>query len=270
MYILSEDYLKYATFTNADTLTLASGHPLTNMQDSRLSRNAWILPATLHGDLYGVSMFGDNPYYNEYETATVDIDFNLRAEQSFDTFAMGGVNFGTVNITLSWAMVDIDSPDGSVTFTHAGPMDTIVIPTGTVTARYFRIGIGSSLPDGNYLVIGRVMLGNRVSLPGIRTIFDVDHISTANRSFSDSRQLYGGPKVIYRRLSVTFPDIADPAELVSIFETVDLYNPFFLAWDEACMDTQQNLYCAWDDDTLPLNYNDARRYTSRATFSEVF
>jgi hypothetical protein len=270
MYILSEDFIKSATLTNADSLTLASGHPLTNVQDSRLSRNAWILPATLHGDLYGVSMYGENPYYDEYETATVDIDFNLRASKTFDTFALGGNNFGTIDLTLSWAAVDIDTPDGSISFTHSGPMSTVVIPTGTVTARYFRVAIGSSLPDGNYLVIGRIMLGNRVSLPGIRTIFDIDHVSTANRSFSDSRQLYGGPKVIYRKLNVTFPDIADPAELVDIFTTVDLYNPFFLAWDEECMETQENMYCAWTDDALPFNHNDARRYTSRATFTEVF
>lgn len=270
MIVLSEDHLKYADITNSTQIVTYSGHPITNIQDSRLSRNAWIIPEALRGQLYGIKMYGVNPYYDQYALEDVNIDFDMKAVKDFDTFALAGNNFSIITLALSWAMTDINVPDGTVSYNYSSPLQAVVIPTGAQSARYFRLTIGNVLPTGNYEVIGRVALGNKVSFPAIRTVYDVDLISTANRTLSDSQQLYGGPKVIYKRVSVSFPYIQDPAELMQIFRDVDLYNPFFLSFDEECITGPENLYCTLSEDSLPLNHNDAKFFTSRLSFTEVF
>lgn len=270
MKLLIQDFLRYADITNETAITTAPGHPIENIQDPRLSRNAWILPSSLTGQLYGISLYGENPYYELYATEEVIIDFDLKAIQTFDTFGLAGNNFGIVNITLSWAEVDISAPDGSVSFSSSDPLDPIVIPTGVQSARYFRISLGNVEPQGNYIVIGRVALGAADPLPVIRPILDVDITSTANRTFSDSRQLYGGPKVVYKRLNISFPEIDDTGPIIELFTKVDLYNPVFLFWDEPCVEEEQNLYCTLSESSLPLNRNDAGFYTSRLSFTEVF
>ena len=270
MKLLIQDFLRYADITNETAIVTAPGHPITNIQDSRLSRNAWIIPSSLQAQLYGISLYGENPYYELYATEEVIIDFDLKAIQTFDTFGLAGNNFGVVNITLSWAEIDISSPSGSISFSSSDPLDPIVIPTGVQSARYFRITIGSVQPDGNYLLIGRVALGIADPLPDIRPVIDIDITSTANRTFSDSMQLYGGPKVVFRQMNISFPEIDDPANIIALFTKVDMYNPVFLFWDEPCSEVEKNLYCALTESSLPLNRNDAGFYTSRLSFREVF
>ena len=267
MKILIEDFLKYADITNSAAIVTAAGHPIENIQDSRLSRNAWIIPSSLQGLLYGMSMYGANPYYEQYATAEVIIDFDLKAVQTFDTFGLAGNNFTLVNITLSWAVSDIETPDGSVSISGGEAADAIVIPTGLQNAQYFRVSIGNVAPDGNYEVIGRMALGLAEALPGIRPIIDVDITSTANRTFSDSQQLYGGPKVIYKRLNVTFPEIDDPTDLIALFTKIDLYNPIFLIWNEPFADNEANLYCTLSDEFLPRTL--ARPFRQAAAMSLI-
>lgn len=268
MRVLYDDLLEDGTITS--THLTYPGHPIENIQDSRLSRNAWLAVELDSGDSYGSGLYGEEPYLNLTSAVDIDIDFDLGSTRDFDTFGMAGNNLVLGDLTLSWAVTDIETPDGSVTYNVTEKEWTIMVPLEAQSARYFRISIGSFTIEGNFLMIGRVSLGDIYPVPDIGPVYDVDHITTANRTFSDTRQLYGGPRVLYRRISVSYPDMETQEVLSTLFRDVDLYNPFFLEFDEECLDTEANMYSTFDKDTLPFNYNQARIYTARLTFTEVF
>lgn len=271
MRILSNDLVQNGIISNAQAIVTEPGHPIENIQDTRLSHNAWIQAEGYAGNLYQTSMYNQGFFTGLRESSSAVIDFDLGAVKDFDTMAIAGNNFTNIDYTISWAVDDIETPDGTKYYAYAGAQWTsiITLALSNVAARYVRLSIADAQQTDTYLQIGRVAIGAAVQMPGIRPIYDVDHITNANRVISQSRQVYGGPVVIYRRVNVSFPNIDDQSELLEFFKEVDLYSPFFVQFDADCPMKEEALYAVVSEDTLPFNFNDTF-YTSRLSFEEVF
>lgn len=270
MKVLTGDLLASSTITNAVGIDTANGHPIEYIQDQRLSRSAWILPSSLAGDLFGISLYGENPYLSLYSSEEVVIDFDMKSQVNFTTFGLAGNNWNSFSIDLSWSTTDIDVPDGSETFVSTEELYAFTVSLGSQTARYFRMRLYDFTITGNYIIIGRVSLGDLTVLPAIGPIYDPTYESTALQEFSDTRQVYGGPKVIFRTVNVSFPEITTRAELVSLFRTLDLYTASIWVFDEPCLSGEDDLYGVIGDNQLPLAYNEARVTSGRWTITEVY
>lgn len=271
MKVLAEDILQTSTILETGIET-APGHPIENILDARLSHNAWILPAGFTGSMYAASLYNQDYYMEFAESAGTTIDFDLNATREFRTMCVAGNNFTNIDYTISWALTDINVPDGTFTYQVGGPEWTsfIELADGLLSARYVRLVITDAQQTDQYLQIGRVAIGVSQELPDFAPIYDVDYISNGNMAMSQSRQLYGGPVVIYRRVNITYPYIEDKTEIVDFFRQVDVYNPFFVQFDDKCPMPEAGMYAKLSENTLPLNYSEGHFFKSRLSFEEVY
>jgi len=271
MKVLSNDLLQASTLIDTG-LETPPGHPLDNILDPRLSHNAWILPEGFTGSMYSASLYNQEYYMEFAESAGTVIDFDLNDTRKFQTMCVAGNNFKNIKYTISWAITDINIPDGSFTYTVDGPEWTsfINLSESLISARYVRLVIEDAQQTTRWIQLGRVALGIPETLPDFAPIYDVDYISNANRAMSQSRQLYGGPVVIYRRVNITYPNIDDKDELLIFFRKVDIYNPFFVQFDDKCPMPEDAMYSTLSENSLPFNYTDGHFYKSRISLEEIF
>lgn len=272
MKILGTDFIPDSIITNADTINDTPGHPVENVQDSRLSHNARILPAGYSGNMYMASLYNQNYNLDFKESEAVMIDFDLGAQKAFNTFCLAGNNFNNIDYRISWAVDDISTPDGSFNYLYSGEewVSYIELSTGIINARYVRFEITDAQQADTYLQIGRISIGASEQLPKIAPTYDVEYTSNANVSLSQSMQVYGGPVVIYKTVNMRFPIIEQKKELLDFFKTVDVYNPFYVYFNDRCPMDEDALYCRLSNPTLPFNYNEANIFTGQLSFQEVF
>ena len=265
-----DDLLIDATLLNELDLTFVAGMPIEDAYDQRLSRKAGMLTsATFRGaNLYGSS----SPYHSLFGgmlvTSDVILDYDLGGEKVFSMVGIAGHNITNMHCIVTWSTTNILTPDGGATFTDLSPTMYLTLSEVPITARFVRIQFVTPVSTG-ILVIGRLMLSSENVSEGIGPSYDRELISTGTREWSVSRQLYGGPRVMYRRLSFTFPDILSPDGHEGMFKDVDVYTAFFTSFDDDCI-PEVPLYGAVEEDSVAFTYNNALIYTSRITLSEAF
>lgn len=128
-------------------------------------------------------------------------------------------------------------------------------------------------------MIGRLELGELYHPPVINDQLVASEVSNSVLSLSSSRQAYGYRRTTYTRGTIQFPIVeSDEAfELLAFYQDVDIFVPFFIAFDEDCILAKTNYAILEETETLPLNYQYSREaesanhyWTSSLTFSEVY
>lgn len=93
---------------------------------------------------------------------------------------------------------------------------------------YWRLFIDDAANPDGYISIGRLFLGEKLELPGMKPDQGVDDMTTDKVSFSESGQTYGDAVVKFRKYTVNFPYISE-AERVKIraaFTDRRIFKPF--------------------------------------------
>ena len=117
------------------------------------------------------------------------------------------------------------------------------------TYNYWRLYInddGSNSPD--YIEIGGLYLGTYVQLPGMKIDQKIDNKTTSMKSLSQSGQLYGDKRYKYRSFTVNFPAItnAQKAEITTMWESMDITDPFYLLIWANREDMETPIYCCFN------------------------
>jgi hypothetical protein len=142
----------------------------------------------------------------------------------------------------------------------------------TFSAQRFDIVITDPfIVPGPLSYIGRLELGLSYEFPGISVNVKVDEVSNSNTIISASRQAYGYRRASYTRASVQFPLIerADMDEMTNVFKYVDTFTPFFVTFDEDCVEGTTNYGILEDTNTLAFQMNEAQVFSSSLSISEV-
>ncbi|MCP4343922.1 MAG: hypothetical protein GY795_00145 [Desulfobacterales bacterium] len=118
------------------------------------------------------------------------------------------------------------------------------------TYQYYRIFVNSS----NVIAIGRVYLGTRLIPPELSPTLIHNRISASLKSRTISGQSNQDSRYFYSTVDVSYPAVtkAQKAVLISMFESVDVGTPFFVEFNETCLDLG-TLYATLDQDSLSFD-----------------
>ncbi|MCP4373656.1 MAG: hypothetical protein GY797_36985 [Deltaproteobacteria bacterium] len=118
------------------------------------------------------------------------------------------------------------------------------------TYQYYRIFVNSS----NTVSIGRVYLGTRLIPPELSPTLTHNRISASQKSRTISGQTNQDSRFFYSTVDVSYPAVtkAQKAELIEMFESVDVGTPFFVEFNETCLDLG-TLYATLDQDSLSFD-----------------
>lgn len=270
MRTITKDYIAGSVLTNVTDFYPYSGHSPNLVKDSRLSKQGWFYVAqegstAEYGTaLYGVTVYGEARAIS----GPIVMYFDLLSAVSIDTVAIAGSNIDLEAIlTVEWSMSGFETPDGVSIADITGDVYYKFNAT-QVTARYLTITIDGGFSEG-ILKIGRIMAGLNYDLPGLSPTYNTDLVSNSLSGISDTRQVYGGAKVIWRRVSVTFAPQEDLYWLQDLFRDLDIFRPTLWDFNESCL-AEKPLYGIIGDNTMSQSFDEARLYSARLTVEEVF
>ena len=190
-------------------------YPVSNVIDSRLSR-----------------------VFKTSATTTAEIVFDLGSALSVDSVCIANHNFtSSATVKIQGNASDVwTSPSIDETLTYNSKIINKVIASASY--RYWRIQVvDATNPDGA-ISIGRIWIGESYETPGIAPAVSVSYNSTSNKSRSISGQSYLDINYKYHNFSVSHPVIThdEKSEFEEILDDVDIGIPFFVEFDEECVD----------------------------------
>jgi len=270
MRTITKDYIAGSVLTNVTDFYPYSGHSPNLVKDSRLSKQGWFYVAqegttAEYGTaLYGVTVYGES----RGVSGPIVMHFDLLSGYSIDAIAIAGSNIdGESIVTVEWSMSGFETPDGVSINDVTGDV-YLKFTTSPVTARYLTITIDGGFSEG-ILKVGRIMAGLNYDLPGLGVTYNSDLVSNSLSGISDTRQVYGGAKVIWRRVSVTFAPQDNLYWVQELFRDLDIYRPTLWDFNESCL-SEMPLYGIIGDNTSSQSFDEARLYSTRLTVEEVF
>ncbi len=118
------------------------------------------------------------------------------------------------------------------------------------TYQYYRLFVNSS----NTVSIGRVYLGTRLIPPELSPTLTHTRISASLKTRTISGQTNQDGRYFYSTVGVSYPAVtkAQKAVLIDMFESVDVGTPFFVEFNETCLDLG-TLYATLDQDSLSFD-----------------
>jgi hypothetical protein len=138
---------------------------------------------------------------------------------------------------------------------------------------YWRFRIDGNSTSNSNLAIGYVYLGTYLQMPDMSPDQEINNITTAKGSVSDSGQLYGDDGYNYRQFKVNFPYLtnAERNDISTAWNTVKNYKPLLLdIWHNST--EERVMYCFINQDTMSFQRTDDRimRWKTSIIFREVF
>lgn len=270
MRTILKDYIEGSVFTNVAAFYPYSGHSPNLVKDSRLSRQGWFYDADPgQSSEYGTALYGRTVYGEARAPGLpISMEFDLLSGVSIDTLAIAGSNIdGNADIKIEWSLSGFDTPDGVATGVITGDC-YYLFSSVPVMVRYLTITIDGGYSEG-ILKIGRIMAGLNYQLPGLGVTYDTALVSNSVSGLSDTRQVYGGPKVIWRRVSLTFAPQPDLYYVQTLFRELDIFRPTMWDFNESCL-SELPLYGIIGSNESNQVYDEARLYSTRLTVEEVF
>jgi len=270
MRTISKDYIQHSTITNVAEFYPYSGHSPNLVKDSRLSKQGWFYEADQgQSSEYGTALYGRTVYGQARDPGLpIAIKFDLLSTKMIDTVAVAGSNIdGTCTMTVEWSLSGFDTPDGVAIVDITGDYFYRFL-TAPTSFRYLTVTFDGGYSEG-ILKIGRIMSGATYQVPGISYTYDTDLISNSLFGMSDTRQLYGGPKVLWRRISVTIAPQGDLKIMQTLFRDLDVFTPTMWDFDESCL-SEDPLYGKIGQAEMNQVYDEAGLYSTRLTVEEVF
>ncbi len=222
-------------------------YPVANVLDSRLTK-----------------------VYRTDANTTAEIVLNAGAAVTVSGIAIANHNISSGatikiqgNATESWSSPSVDE---SITFASG-----IIKHTFTEASyQYWRIQIVDAGNSDGYIEIGRSWVGKVFTTPGISKTVSDSRKSNSAKSISVSGQSYQDVRYFNSMISVKIPRLthAEKASLITEFENVDYGVPFFVQFDESCLDLD-TLYVTMDMDQVAFNLlSNNKYYESAISFME--
>ena len=214
--------------TYIDCYSASGSYPVSNLQDTRLSRT------------YRTNGKASTEYVHIVNTSTVTYACIL------------GHNLST-SATVYVAGSDSTWSTGAAFSTTMTVSTGIMVSTlGPSTYNYWRFRIDDTSTGTTYHEIGGLYLGTYLQLPGMKPDQTIADETTAKVTVSDGGQAYGDDGYNYRSPSVNFPYLVSTQrnEIRTMFNTVKNYTPVIAVIWENALTLEEPMYCILDSKTL--------------------
>lgn len=271
MNILTKDVMTNAVIYNKNSFYVYPGHSVDFIIDTRAAKQGWFsTSSSISGNMYNTAMYGEQMYGNILVNASaIRIEIDLQEAKDFDVIGITNTNVIGGEVTISWGTT-AQTLDGSKTFPTLESMQTYYLKLSEtmLTYQYVAIEFTNTVSEG-ILKIGNVGIGQEYELPAIAPTYDTGITSSARRAFTTTRQLYGGPNVMWRTLSFTTAPQATKEPLFDMIKQIDVYHPIYWEFSEVCLN-EAPLYGVLTKYTIDLYNDQARLYSGRISLEEVY
>ena len=221
----------------------------TALKDTRLSR-------------IGRTTDDDDQWLKFTFSAAVNVDYACILAHNISSGATVKIQ---ANATDVWTSPSID-----VAMTYNA--DYIIHAfSSTQSYQYWRIFIDDASNPDNYVSVGQVFLGEKLTMPGMDGAQVLPKKSNSVATKSISGQLYGDVRLKYKSAEVMFPLITETQRTAinKFFDTVDVVRPFILLIWENNLDVEPLIYCALTEElTWTKLAQSAVNWTLSLTFEE--
>jgi len=224
-------------------------YPVSNLLDSRLTR-----------------------IYKSDDSTSVTITFDLGSAKTIDNISIANHNISSGVTVLKW--------QGNASNTWSSPSidETLTWSSGIINKsftggsyRYWRLEIVDSGNTDGFISIGRVYGSEAEISPGIAPLFSHTRKSESKKSISVAGNIYGDKRYFYDMISIRWKKIShsQKAEIIEWFEAVDITDPFFITFNEDCLD-MVTYYVVMDVDQISFNLlANPAYYEAAASFREA-
>lgn len=216
------------TSTYIDCYSASGSYPVSNLQDTRLSR------------VYHTDGKASTEYVHIVNGSTVTYACILGHNLSTD------------------CTVYVEGSD-STWSTGAAFSTTMTVSTGIMvssltasTYAYWRFRFNDTSTATTYHSIGGLYLGMYVQLPGMKPDQTISDETTARVTVSDGGQAYGDDGYDYRSPAINFPYLVSTqrTDIRTMFASVKNYTPVIALIWESALTLEEPLYCIIDSKTL--------------------
>ncbi len=224
-------------------------YPVSNLLDSRLTR-----------------------IYKSDDSTSVSIVFDAGSAVTVDNISIANHNISSGVTTLKWqgnASNAWSSPSVDETLTWGARIINKAFAGGVY--RYWRLEIVDIGNVDGFISIGRVYGSEAEISPGIAPLFSHTRKSESKKSIGISGSIYGDKRYFYDMISIRWNKIshAQKADIISWFEAVDITDPFFITFNEDCLD-MVTYYVVMDVDQISFNLlANPLYYEAAASFREA-
>ncbi len=214
MIWLANETTKNSTLT---TNSINIFNPVSDILDSRLSR----------------------VYKTEATTTTAEIVYNAGSAVTVTAAAIANHNITSSVTTLKIQGNATDvwtSPSVDETLTWSAGIISKTFTGGSY--QYWRIQIIDATNPDTYIKIGRAWLGESFSTPELSPSLTHSRVSASLKSRSVAGQSYQDKRYFYSTVDVSYPAVThtEKASIITQFEIVDTGTPFFVLFNETCID----------------------------------
>jgi len=250
MRVMWDNEIDSMTITSA---TEDANYPMTNLQDTRLSR---VYRSTDDAAEY---LLFDAGAGNTINPTVICIAAHNITDGA--TISIQG------NATDAWGGPTVDE-----TITHDS--DTMILFFTGAALRYWRLYIDDGSNPDTYLEIGRVFLGTYLSLPPIEPAPNLPLRSTTTVEESVTGQAYANKRKVYREPGFIFPVVTDAQRqsIETMFRAIEAADPVFLVVWEDNLANVGPIYCRLDQDEIPFQQSPVSGllWETSLQFKEVF